>query len=332
MTKAWDDWKAGLPADLDDQQTYTATLLHALERILSTATFSWGMTGGTAAQSFLPDAVRRYSSDVEIVTPASESQVRAWMKTAGFEPEAVTGRKGILKAKLTPEGTLFVIHSYDAEGYQAANPKPRPFDHFPIPNNPPPARLDIPVLDFEFLVATKLYETWRLDRGGERRKDIHDLSLLLPLAQPDRVFEQLQVYLKVRECPDSPNEVCRRAGAWMTFALNHLPWFENWRDGIVRDPTQFNAERDLAAAQAWLEAMVGARIELSDWETVRFLLPDATPKQLRGICAKVRIAGDVKQLRILDDLATAVLPLMARPIPTELPGLLAQLDALAGKA
>jgi hypothetical protein len=322
MSSDWDTWYAGLPAKLpDEQERFTAILLYNLHRTLETAPFKWGLTGGTAAQSFLPVDKRRYSSDVELITEASEAVVRKWMEGQGWKPEVVAPKK-ILKAPLTPEGTLFVIHSYDAAAFKAAAPRAQEFQHFPLPGHEPPESVKVPLLDFDYLVATKIYEAWRPDRGGERRKDIHDLSLLLPRANAARVREMLDVYLPTRGAKIDAGEAMRGAGAWMRFALERLAWFENWRNGIVRGPSAFQAKEDLRAAEAWFESATGQSIQLTPWEVVRFMLHDATPKQLAPIGASLGCTGDPTMMKFADCVASKAVPLLPSPPPKDLPRLL----------
>ncbi len=328
MNQPWEDWYAGLPAKLKDQkQRFTAILLYNLHKTLESAPFTWGLTGGTAAQSFLPAAKRRFSSDVEIITEASEEVVRKWMLDQKWKPEVVAPKK-ILKAPLTPEGTLFVIHSYDPTGFKTAAPRTQTFNHFPLPGHEPPEPLQIPLLDIDFLAATKIYEAWRPDRGGERRKDIHDLSLILPLADSARVEKMLEVYLPLRGTPVDAREAMRSAGAWVSFARERLSWFENWRDTIVLDPAAFNAGNELKVAQRWLETAIGRQIAMTPWETVRFMLHDATPKQLAPIGDSLGCTGDPQLMKFADCVANKAIPRLPSPLPKDLADLLEALQGI----
>lgn len=319
MTADWDAWFKSRPQTLSEHEEYTATLLYTLQRIRESAPFAWGLTGGTALQSSFPEPKRRYSSDLEIITTATRDEVQAWMRAQGWDPKPV-GAAPITKATLTPDGTLFVIHDYPADGYEAASPAPVAFNHYPIPQHAPPETLQIPLLDYEFLVATKLFEVRKPGRGGERFKDAHDLSLALPLANLDRVKEKLGHYLRVRGEDAGVQEILRQLGAWVRhYQGAGRREFEAWRRRYVTDPTLFDAATELDEALRLLEGACGGPIETMPHEVRRFLLADLTPKNLAPVAKQLGYTGSLSKEyeKMADFVATTAFPKLGGKPPTK---------------
>ncbi len=330
MTPDWDVWFKSRPRTLSEHEEYTATLLYALQRVRESAPFAWGLTGGTALQSFFPEPKRRYSSDIEIITRATRNDVQAWMRAQAWNPEGV-GVAPITKARLTPDGTLFVIHDYPADGYEAASPAPADFRHYPIRNHPPPETLSIPLLDYDFLVATKLFEVRKPGRGGERFKDAHDLGLALPLANLSRFEEKLGHYLRIRGEGAGVQDIIRQAGVW----IRHYKGagrraFEAWRRRYVTNPSLFDAATELDEALRLLERAHGGPIKTMPHEVRRFLLADLTPKNLAPVAEQLGYPGSLsKEFETMADfVASAAFPKLGGRQPTKPEDLLAELREL----
>ena len=323
----WKAWADKVP-EMPERERYTATLLLTLSRILETAPFDWALAGGTALQSFFDEALRRYSSDVEITTKASKAEVSTWMKSQGWPPEPV-GNANILKAALTPDGTLFVIHSYDPTGFAATEPTKQPFRHFPVKATPPPGQLTIPILDYDFLIAAKIWEIRKPGRGGERFKDAHDLSLGLPKCKPKRVHEKLVAYLKIRGDKGTATETVRAAGAWIQhFQGAGKAAYKAWQPQYLNEPDHHGIDEGLANALRVLTTLHGGPIAATASEQRRFLLADVTPKQLAPIATKLGWTKPHQYENMRDHVASAAFSGLAGPAPTTTEGLVQELEAL----
>lgn len=314
----WRAWATALPHDLDRREQYTATLLTTLASIIETAPFEWGLTGGTALQSFLAKEDRRYSTDLEIITPATRDDVRDWMQDQGYTPEEM-GSKALLTS-LTPDGTLFVIHDYPPDDLEAADIVHEPFDHYPLQETPPPDHIDVPRLGLPYLLATKLYAIQEERRGGERKKDAYDLALALPLARTDDVLEKLEIYAAHQGRPGDHYEIARAAGAWLDhFASDGFSSLSRWMPNYVpqADPTEV---RDgLEAAVAFLADALGQSIEPTERERVRFLLQELSPAELAPLAEALGFDGNPlrESEKLRDFIVATVVERAAGPLPSD---------------
>lgn len=323
----WKEWADSVP-DEPERERYTATLLYTLSRVLETAPFEWALVGGTALQSYFDEPLRRYSSDVEIITKATKTTVAAWFKEQKWKPEPV-GNAPILKAELTPDGKLFVIHDYDAAGYAATEPKVQVFRHFPIKDNPPPGQLKIPIACFDFLVAAKLWELRKPLRGGERFKDAHDLSIGLPQGDSKRVLAKLEAYHKIRGDTNSAKETIRSASAW----TQHLQGtgraaYAVWQPQYLNDVALHDIDKGLATLADALLKLHGSPAQPSPLEQRRFLLAEVSPKQLTPIAKTWGWDKDGQYENMRDYVGQRALAKAKGPAPTDAAGLMAELASL----
>lgn len=323
-------WYGGLPDELDERERYTATLLRTLARIDETAPFDWGLTGGTALQSYLPEQLRRYSTDLEIITEADADRVEQWMEEQGYEPNHIE-ELGAFLCSLTPDGALGVIPDYPPDDFQAADVTSQAFDHYPIETQPPPGQLEVPLLSFDFLLATKVFAIQEPHRGGERKKDAYDLALALPQADSQGVLDKLEVYAAHRARPGEHEDVARSAGAWMQhFATDGHASLARWLPNYVPDGDPEEIQAGLEEALDDLEAALGETIELTAEEQCRFLFGQRTPAELAPVAERIGFEADpVRQSeKLRDAVLEAVVEQTDGDPPTGIDELRATLDDL----
>lgn len=323
----WRAWEAALPAEMPLRERYTATLLKTLALLLHDAPFPWALTGGTALQSYFHPRQRRYSTDLEIMTPASREAVEAWMRARGLPPETVHAR--ILKCQLTPDGTLFAIHSYPQRDFEAAQIATRKFDHYPFPGAPPPESLAIQLCSLDFLLATKLFAIQEANRGGERKKDAYDLGVGLGMTDAASVLGRLDGYAIHRGRPGEGREIARAGGAWLAHLADvGFPSFASWLQNFVpAAPAEEERER-LRSAVASLSKALGQAVEPTPEERCRFLVQELGPADLIPLAMALGFKADpYKQSEKLRDFVLeATLPKMPRPLPADKDALLEALN------
>jgi len=326
----WRAWEAALPSSMPLRERYTATLLKTLAQLLYTAPFPWALTGGTAFQSYLRPVHRRYSTDLEIITTASGQEVEAWMLANGFPPETIHPR--ILKCALTPDGTLFVIHSYPQRDFEAAQIAMREFQHYDLPGARPPEALQVPLCSRDFLLATKLFAIQEPNRGGERKKDAYDLAVGLPLEGTADVLGRLEAYAVHRGREGQAREIARCAGTWLAhFAAAGFPTFVAWLQNYVPAAPAEEVQKSLRSSVESLSKALGMAIEPTDEEQCRFLAQELTIADLAPLGKAFGFKGDpIKQSeKMRDFVLEAALPRIPRPLPAEKKGLLSALQTAA---
>lgn len=328
--EAWRAWDSALPVSMPFRERYTATLLKTLAQLLYTATFPWALTGGTAFQSYLDPELRRYSTDLEIITTAGREEVQAWMQANGFPPGTVHAR--ILKCALTPDGTLFVIHSYPQRDFEAAQIAVRKFQHYVLPGAEPPEPLRIPLCSREFLLATKLFAIQEPNRGGERKKDAYDLAVGLPLAEAEPVLDRLEAYARHRGREGAAREIARSAGTWLAhFRGAGSTAFASWLKNYVPAASPETVQTRLRSVVASLSKALGGPIEPTEEERCRFLTQELTPADLAPLAKAFGFQGDpIKHSeKMRDFVLDAAMPRIPRPLPADKESLLAALQTAA---
>lgn len=323
-------WYGGLPEGLDEREQYTATLLRTLARIDETATFEWGLTGGTALQSYLPEQLRRYSTDLEIITKADADEVEQWLGDQGYEPNHVE-QLGAFLCSLTPDGTLGVIVEYPDDDFEAADVTARAFDHYPIEAHPPPGRLEVPILSFDFLLATKLFAIQEPHRGGERKKDAYDLAHALPLSNSDDVLDKLEAYAAHRDRPGEHEDIARSAGVWMQhFATDGHSSLARWLPNYVPDGDPEEIQDGLRGAVEELASALGGRIEPTAKEQCRFLFGELTPADLAPVADSIGFEHDpaAQSEKLRDAVLEAVIEEVEGEPPTDVEELRGTLEDL----
>lgn len=238
------------------------------------------------------------------------------MEEAGFDPKRI--RSDVLLCKLTPDGILFVIHDYPPGDFEAADIEHRPFQHFPMAEHPPPGTLDVPLLAFEFLLATKLYEIQRVDRGGERKKDAYDLALALTRGSTEAILAKLEVYAAHRGRPGDHAEIARSAGAWLDhFATAGYGSLSRWLPNYVPDGDPAEIRTGLEQAVEALEDGLGEPIEPNEEERCRFLFQELSPADLVPVAERLEFEGD--PLKESENVRDFVLQAAAEDLPRPLP-------------
>lgn len=318
MSVEWEAWFARIEQQPTPQEKYTATLLKTLHRLVETAPFDWALTGGTALQSLFPVERRRYSTDIEIVTTASRTQVLAWLGPDAAQARPVNDR--ILVVPLTPDGQLFIIHDYPAEDLAAARPSPVTFEHYPFSRDPPPGKLTVPMLSRAFLVATKIFGIQQDDRGAERSKDANDLAISLAMIDSDQaVLDALGVYVRHRKYRQPDTEVIRSAGSWLEyFAGPGYPAFERWHKRMSPPNSKPPSMDELKEAKKIHERLLGKPIEASPAELRRRLLYSVRIKDVADVAKRAGYRGHLgKELeKMYDFIGRAILPRLQGPAPT----------------
>lgn len=315
---------------LTQEERHTATLVLALERLARTFPRPWALTGGTCLQSYLPVEERRYSSDLEIITTATEEEAVAWMRSQDLEPGRVHDKA--LKCAITPDGTLFIIHSYPQADFDAADISTRTFEHYPLPKGvEPPAPVEARLLAVPFLLATKIWEAQRIGRGGERPKDAYDLARCLHLAPVADVMKKLAVYAAHQGRAGEEREIARRAAVYLDYySQKGFDTFVSWSKRFVPEGSPPVDKAALAAAAKRLGDELGVSTKPSGREVCELLIRELTPKDLAPVAEK--LGADKKLLRQYDNLREFVLgktlEKIGEPLPKDAQELLKALQAL----
>jgi len=275
--------------------------------------------------------VRRYSSDLEIITTVTETRVREWMRSQSLKAEPV--HAAAIKCALTPDGTLFVIHSYPQDDFDAADITPHPFEHFPITRTRPPGKVEARLISAPYLLATKLWEVQRLGRGGERPKDAYDLAQCLSLAPTRDIFAKLETYVRHQGHGGRARDVARRAACYLDwYSAAGSKTFVTWSKRFIRADGPQPKPEDLHAAASLLAKELGFAPMFTEAEICEILIRELSPKDLTPIAKTLGCAP--KTLSQYDNMREFVLvklqPRLTAPYPMDAQDLLAKFRELAG--
>lgn len=326
----WRAWEANLPTTLTQQERHTATLILALERLQTTFPYPWGLTGGTCLQSYLPVNQRRYSSDLEIITTATGAEAAAWMESQSMDTAVVNANA--IKCSITPDGTLFIIHSYPKADFAATDITTRTFEHYPLPKGvQPPSPVEARLISVPYLLATKLWEVQRIGRGGERPKDAYDLARCLHLSPIADVMQKLDVYAAHQKNAGRAREIARRAGVYLEwYSGQGYVGFVNWSKQFVPANSAPVDQESLAKAANRLGKESGLSTKPTEEEACEFLIRELTPKDLAPLAEK--LGADKRMLRQYDNLREFVLlkiqGKLVAPVPRTAEDLLARLKEI----